>query len=416
MKERIRIGYVGLGRRGTAVLEQNLLGMEDVEVAWLCDTYPPALEAGAALLVSRGRPAPRMTADYRDILADGTVDAVFLMTGWDGRTEMAEASLLAGKYTAVEVGCAFALSECERLLRAHRATGAHLMMLENTCYMRRELMVLNVARRGLFGEIVHCSGGYHHDIRACDLFRDIEEGRPHYRIKSYIERNCEQYPTHELGPIAKLLRIGRGNRFLTVSSFPSRSGGLREAARRILGEESFYAAIDYAQGDIVTTVITCENGETVHLCLDTTLPRPYYSRNYTVRGTRGMFDEGRRVLFFEGMEETLENNEEKCYEAYDHPLFRDYLRSGIEGGHNGADYLVTRAFLEAVKHGEEPPITTYDTLTWMAVAPLSEASVKAGGAPIPFPDYTEGTWQTPPPPSASKYSLDGLPISDDPSL
>ena len=405
MRNTARIGYVGLGRRGMAVLEHNVMKMTDVEIAYLCDTYAPALKDAARLFEQAGREVPRLLADYREILADEAVDAVFLMTGWDGRTALAEAALLAGKHVAVEVGCAFDLSECDRLLAAHKKTGAHLMMLENTCYMRRELMVLNVARQGLFGEIVHCDGGYHHDIRACDLFKGIGGDHPHYRLGSYIDRNCEQYPTHELGPIAKLLGIGHGNRFTSLSSFSSKSCGLREGARKLLGEDSPYASIDYRQGDIVTTVITCENGETVHLCLDTTLPRPYYSRNYTVRGTKGCFDEGRRVLFFEGMEENLENNEEKCFETYEHPLFRSYLKEGITGGHDGADYLVCRAFIEAVKRGEAPPIDTYDTLTWMAVAPLSEASVRAGGAPVPFPDYSEGTWRERPL-LVSRYSLD----------
>lgn len=266
-------------------------------------------------------------------------------------------------------------------------------------------MILNVVRQGLFGEIVHCDGGYHHDLRACDLFKEIGGPNPHYRIGSYIDRNCEQYPTHELGPIAKLLGIGCGNRFLSLSSFSSKSRGLRAGACAILGEDSPYASMDYAQGDIVTTVITCENGETVHLCLDTTLPRPYYSRNYTVRGTHGCFIEERKVLFLDGMGENLEYNEEKYLETYDHPLFREYLASGIEGGHAGADFLTCRAFFEAVKQGTPPPIDTYDTLTWMAVAPLSEASIKAGGAPVAFPDYTEGAWRDRVP-KAGKYSLD----------
>jgi hypothetical protein len=268
-------------------------------------------------------------------------------------------------------------------------------------------MVLNVARQGLFGELVHCSGGYHHDIRACDLLRGIDGENPHYRIRSYRERNCEQYPTHELGPIAKVLGIGRGNRFLTLSSFSSKARGLAEGARHILGEDSPHANVPYTQGDIVTTVLTCENGETVLLCLDTTLPRPFSTRNYEVRGTRGMFSESRRVLFFEGMGENLENNEEKSYDTYDHPLFREFSKGEIVGGHGGADYLVLRAFLESVKRGECPPIDTYDTLTWMAVAPLSEASIRAGGVPVPFPDYSEGAWRSRPP-LMSKYSLDAV--------
>ena len=406
MKNKIRIGYVGLGRRGRGVLGACMMHMSDVEVAYLCDIHAPALEAGVALFEKAGREIPATTADYRDILRDETVDAVFLMTGWDGRMALVEECLLAGKYTAVEVGCAFTIEECLRVKAAHEKTGAHLMMLENCCYGRREMMCLRLALEGAFGELIHCDGGYHHYLPSCELFLQKPGEAKHYRLPNYEKRNCEQYPTHELGPIAKVLGVGRGNRFLTLSSFASKSRGLRAAAVHLLGADSEEAAKDYAQGDIVTTILTCANGETVRLCLDTTLPRAYYSRNFTVRGTLGMYTEERRVLFLEGMKEGAENNEEEMYKTYDHPLYREYTSGTMKGGHGGIDYLVCRAFVEAVKRGEVPPINTYDSLTWMAIAPLSEASIRAGGAPVEFPDFTDGAWQTPAAPLTSKYSLD----------
>ncbi|MBO7762028.1 MAG: Gfo/Idh/MocA family oxidoreductase [Clostridia bacterium] len=408
MKRKIRIGYVGLGRRGRGVLSACIMQMADVEVAYLCDIHAPAMEAAVALFEKAGRTVPRQTADYREILADGTVDAVFLMTGWDGRMTLVEDSLLAGKYTAVEVGCAFTLEECLRVKAAHEKTGAHLMMLENCCYGRREMMGLRLALEGAFGELVHCDGGYHHYLPACELFLQKPGEGKHYRLPNYEKRNCEQYPTHALGPISKVLGIGRGNRFLSLASFSSKSRGLRAAAEHILGEDSPEAKAEYAQGDIVTTILTCAGGETVHLCLDTTLPRAYYSRNFTVRGTLGMYTEERRVLFFEGMEEKIENNEEEMYKTHDHPLYREYTSGSMQGGHGGIDYLVCRAFVEAVKRGEVPPINTYDSLTWMAIAPLSEASIRAGGAPVEFPDFSDGAWQTPGEPLLSKYSLDAV--------
>ena len=234
----------------------------------------------------------------------------------------------------------------------------------------------------------------------------MKEGNPHYRLDSYIYRNCEQYPTHELGPISKLLKINRGNRMLTLSSFASRSGGLQEAARVHLGEDSPYAKLNYKQGDIVTTVITCAGGETIHLCLDTTTPRPYYSRNFTVRGTKGMSAEEGKVVFFEGMQEGIRDNEEVMFELYDHPLHKEYHAAGERGGHDGIDWLVTRAFIESVKRGTQTPIDVYDTALWMSIAALSEQSIALGGAPVPVPDFTRGMWVTPKPRNIGKYSLD----------
>ena len=84
----------------------------------------------------------------------------------------------------------------------------------------REMMALNMAKLGLFGELVHCSGGYHHDLR-----HEVSHGKElrHYRLKEYLTRNCENYPTHEIGPIAQVLDINRGNRFVSLTSTASKA-------------------------------------------------------------------------------------------------------------------------------------------------------------------------------------------------
>ncbi len=410
MKEKIKVGYIGLGRRGRGVLEYNVADMADVEIKTICDIYEPSIEKTLEIFRKKDLPLPNTTTDCNDIFNDPEIDAVFIMTYWEGRADLAIRSMKAGKYTAIEVGCAFDLSECYRLVDTYEETGVPLMMLENCCYGRREMMVLNVVKQGLFGEIVHCDGGYHHVLPKVELFPDIDTDHPHYRIKSYINRNCEQYPTHELGPISKVLGINRGNKMLTLSSFASKSAGLKEAAKKILGEDSPYANMEYKHGDIITTVITCAGGETIRLCLDTTLPRPYYSRNFTVRGSKGMYTEERKVLYFDDMEEGVENNEKEMYEKYDHPLHAEYNSDGLteaqKAGHGGMDWLVCRAFVEAVKRGTNTPIDAYDTAAWMAIAPLSEASIAKGGAPVEVPDFTRGKWLNREPITEGKYCLD----------
>lgn len=415
MKKSIKIGYVGLGRRGTHVLENCILQMPDVEVTVICDKYEDRMLNAVELFKKANRNIPKMTDDYDELLKSD-IDGVIIMIGWRGRAALAEKAMLAGKYTGIEVGCAFDLSECYRLIDVYEQTGSPLMMLENCCYGREELMTLKLVREGLFGEVVHCNGGYHHNLLECgELLSHLQnpkEEHPHYRIDSYIHRNCEQYPTHELGPISKILNINRGNRMLTLSSFASKSVGLRQAAEDILGKDSPYANMKYAQGDIITTVIKCANGETIHLCLDTTLPRPYYSRNFTVRGTKGMYTEERYVLYFSGMSEPVDNNLNEMYEKYDHPLHKEFIAGGPRGGHGGIDWLVCRAFFESIKSGTNTPIDAYDTVAWMAIAPLSEASIARGGAPIDVPDFTRGKWISREPIVESKYCLDKVCIDE----
>jgi len=408
MKEKVRLGCVGLGRRGTSLLKNCITKMYDVEVVALCDIYEPALEKAKTLFVENGLPVPKLTCCYDDLVNDESIDAIMIMTGWHEHVPFAKKSMAAGKYTAIEVGCAMDLSECFELIDLYERTGSPLMMLENSIFHRSELMVLNMVKQGLFGEIVHCAGGYMHNLTACDLFKEPDRPNPHYRLFSYIHRNCEQYPTHELGPIAKVLNLNRGNRMLSLSSFASRGGGLQTFVRDTFGADHPYANIQYRQGDIITTVITCANGETIHLTLDTTLPRPYYNRNFTVRGTRGMFSDERHTVFLSGMKEPVENNVAEMYEKYDHPLQREYQSLGITGGHDGVDWLVCRAFLESVKRGVNTPIDAYDTVSWLAIAPLSEMSIATGGAPVAVPDFTRGRWIKREPIVRGKYCLDEI--------
>lgn len=124
----------------------------------------------------------------------------------------------------------------------------------------------------------------------------------HYRLNNYMHRNCENYPTHELGPIAKILGINRGNRMISLVSVASKAAGLREFAKTDKNPDKSLENATFRQGDIVNTVITCANGETISLKLDTTLPK-YYSREFTVRGTKGLCLQEANMVFLE----------EKCY-------------------------------------------------------------------------------------------------------
>ena len=390
MKDKVRIGYVGLGRRGMGMLETIFSQMKDVEITAICDLSTNRLEKAKQFVIENNHHEPILTTQYSDLVNNPDIDAIILMTGWSGRPAMAIESMRAGKYTAVEVGCADTLDECWDLIRTYEETGVPLMMLENCCYGRREMMVLNMVKQGLFGEIVHCSGGYHHYLTATSFFRDEEI--PHYRLGHYREKNRENYPTHELGPISKVLNINRGNRMVRLSSFASKAVGIKSYALDHLGPDSKYAQDDYRQGDIMNTIVTCENGETILMTLDTTIPRAYYSRAFTVRGTKAMSSEERKVVFTEGMEEEIANNEAEMFAKYDHPLHTEYIAQGVKEGHDGMDWLVCRAFIESVKAGINTPIDAYDTVSWMAVGPLSEMSVNQGGIPVEFPDFTNGMW------------------------
>lgn len=406
-RDTVGICYVGLGNRGMRVLTEHLMRMTDVRIISVCDLDQGRLEKCRESFASAELPLPLFTTDYSSAIKAEGVDAVVVMTAWDTHSAIALESLRAGKYTAIEVGCAYELSECFELVRAYEEQGAPLMMLENCCYGGRELTALRMAREGIFGEILHAEGAYRHNLIERELVKDgVPQG---YRAEEYRYRNCDNYPTHALGPISKMLNINRGNRILTLSSFASASRsigcGCGEGGTRV----------GFKQGDILTTVLRCAGGQTVTLTLDTTLPRPYYSRGLSVRGTAGaLVEEGGGASFYlSGMAEPCALNEEDMLRQYAHPLYFENMESFEEGWHReNIDWLVLRAFIEAVKAGTDTPIDAYDTATWMAVGTLSEKSVALGGAPVEFPDLTRGAWMRREAPPVSKYSLDYI-IKDD---
>ena len=409
MKEKLNIGFIGLGGRGTGLLQDIVLPREEISVLAVCDKYEDRRENGAKMVREKKGNDPLCTADYREVLAIEAIDAVIVATSWADHLPIVIAAMKAGKYVATEVGGAYSLDECWELVRTHEETGVPCMMLENCCYDRNELMVLNMVKQGIFGEIVHCQGGYRHDLRD-----EVSFGREnrHYRLVNYMNRNCENYPTHELGPIAKILNINRGNRMLTLNSIASKSAGLHQFLLDKKGEEYDLTNAEWTQGDVVTTVIKCAHGQTIVLTLDTTLPR-WYSRGFHIQGTKAMFDEDNRSIFIDGEHNKYDfdwssqwNNVEQFREKYEHPIWKQYLSDGVTGGHGGIDWLVFSAFFDAVKKGTQTPIDVYDMAAWMCITPLSAQSIAMGGAPVAIPDFTNGRWINREPIVEGKYCLE----------
>lgn len=397
MKDKVKVGMIGLGKRGMSILTKVLLNMDDVEVTAVCDTYADRCSQASAAVADMKGILPFVTQNYKELLAVESIDAVVICAPWVEHTDMAVAAMEAGKYVASEVGGAYSIQECWRLVEAYERTQMPCMIMENCCYGRDEMMVLNMVRQGVLGEIVHCSGGYHHDLR-----KEIAEGdeNRHYRLQQYLHRNCENYPTHEIGPIAQLLNNNRGNRMVSLVSVSSKASGMQSYIRREKGPGHGLAEAEFMQGDIVTTTIKCALGQTITITLDTTLPR-YYSRGFTVRGTEGMYMEDNQSIFIDGLHNDYDHdwksqwgNVEAFREQYEHPVWKRYLEEGVKGEHDGIDWLVFTDFFASVKQGAQTPLDVYDMASWMSITALSESSIALGGQPVAIPDFTNGKWIT----------------------
>lgn len=398
MKDKVRIGMIGMGCRGYGVM-QTVMGVDSAEIVYICDIYEDRVEKARAKAEECQGFSPKTTLHWEDMLSDADVDAILVTCSWEPHIDMAVACMEAGKPVGVEVGGAYSLDDCWRLVRTYERTGTPIMLLENCCYGRYELMVKNMVDMGLFGEVVHCEGGYRHDLRREVAFG--EENR-HYRLRNYLSRCCENYPTHEIGPIAQVLHINRGNRMLSLVSMASKARGIKDYVSRTEDANKALLEKEFAQGDVVTTLIKCTGGETIRITLDTMLPRPY-SRQFTVQGTRGMYTEDNNSVYLDTdhtekmhfhWKEHWNNAETEYLAKYEHPIWKQFLQDGVRGGHGGMDYLVYNEFVRCVAEDKPMPIDVYDMALWMSLAVLSEQSIATGSAPVAVPDFTNGKWLT----------------------
>lgn len=406
----VRVAVIGVGGRGHGQM-CTLLGMPDVKVAVVCDIYQDRIDRSCDECEKQQGFRPDGTTDYTEAIGRDDIEAVFVFSSWQTHIRIACDAMRMGKYVAMEVGGASSVGECWKLVRTSEDTGMPCMMLENCCYDQREMAALNMVKKGLFGELVHAEGGYLHDLRDEIGLGDVNR---HYRQDNFHHRNGELYPTHELGPISKCLNINRGNRMLSLTSIASKAAGLRSwyAEKR---PDTAFPSSQINEGDIVTTMIKCANGETICLKHDCSLPRPY-SRGFLIQGTKGIWQEDGARCYFDGMSPIHEGEwthsweSEKDYiEKYRHPLWEEYERFGLRGGHGGMDYLVLRAFIEAVQERKGTPIDVYDTASWMVVTALSESSVAMGGLPVAIPDFTDGLWINRPDHDDSMFTLETIP-------
>ena len=393
MKEKLKLAVVGL-KRGGDLIRGEFAKFDDVEIVGICDLKQELIDKSFEDITSNGRKAPITTTNYKEILQIPDLDAIIVSTTWDMHFPIAIEAMKVGIYVGLEVGGAYTMSECEELVKVAEQTGHHFMFLENCCYSRREMMALNMAKKGMFGEIIHCEGAYAHDLRDSITEKD-------YRINDYLYRNCENYPTHEIGPIAKLLHINKGNRFLSLVSVASKASGLNAYAKKTLGADHKYATAKFAQGDVVTTILKCANGETVTITLDTSLPCAY-SRKFTVCGTEGRYIEDNDSVYIDGVHNEWEwlkwhnkwGNAAEYAEEYDHDIWKEHRKhKDILGyGHGGTDWVSCRAFVETAKRDIVAPIDVYDAAVMMCISVLSEQSISLGGQPVTFPDFTRGEW------------------------
>lgn len=409
---KLQIGVIGNGLRGQG-MTRLLLNRPDVDIPVICDIDDIMIEKVLKVFEKQGRPIPKIykdgPEDFRNMVAKEDLDGVYIATPWEWHHPMAMAAMENGLHVGTEVPAALTVNECWDLVNISEKTGKLCMIMENVNYRRDIMAVLNMVRQGLFGELLHCQGGYQHDLRHVK-FNDgksaygggVEFGEKGFseakwRTQHSVNRNADLYPTHGLGPVSPMLDINRGNRMVHLTSTATQSRGLHKYVVDNGGENHPNAKVDFKLGDVVTTVIKCANGQTIMLSHDTNSPRPY-SLNFRVQGTQGIWMKDNKSIYIEGMSPKAHRweSDEEYLKKYDHPLWKKFDDKAAGAGHGGMDFFVVRAFVEALKENQSPVIDVYDAVSMSVIVPLSEKSIRLDSASVKIPDFTRGKWKTNP--------------------
>lgn len=399
----VHIGVIGVGSRGSGHV-RGLLRLPGVKVPAICDIDKKNAQHTAKIATEEGYPAPELytrgETDYKRLLARDDLNGVIIATPWLWHVPMAVDAMKSGKYVGVEVPAAVSIDGCWDLVNTSEKTGMPCMLLENVCYRRDVMAILNMVRKGLFGELVHARCGYQHNLIPYLFDKNAHFGPgtgsvSSWRTKHYINRNGDLYPTHGIGPVAHWMDINRGNRFLTITSTATKARGLHNHIVESGGKDHPKAGAEFKQGDIVTSTITTANGESIIVTHDTSLPRPY-SLGFRCQGTNGIWNVENNSIYLDGISPEFDQWEsfDKYQDKHDSVLWKRQEKEAKESGHGGIDYFVRNAFVQSIKNGVNTPIDVYDAAAWSVISPLSEQSVAQGGHPVEFPDFTDGRWMS----------------------
>lgn len=399
--ETVRVGFIGLGMRGPGAVERFTY-LDGVQINALCDLLPEQVTRSQEILARRERPA---AAEYsgeegwKALCERDDIDLVYICTPWQCHVPMAVYAMEHGKHVAVEVPAATSLDECWQLVDAAERTQRHCMMLENCVYDFFELTTLNMARQGLFGEILHVEGSYIHNL---EPFWDYYQGN--WRLDFNQAHRGDVYATHGLGPACQLLDIHRGDRmeYLVAMDTPSVNGA--KLAREKMGAESF------ANGDHTLTLIKTARGRTIHLQHNVYTPRPY-SRMYQLTGTEGFANKYPVSGYAFRPEQLAESGvpdhenlsshdfvpeavKRQLMERYKHPIVYEIEELARRvGGHGGMDFIMDYRLVYCLQHGLPLDQDVYDAAEWSCIGALTAASLEHRSMPVAVPDFTRGDWQ-----------------------
>lgn len=395
--EKVRVGFIGLGMRGPGAV-QRFSHIEGVEIVALCDKFEDRVEKTQKILEKQGLPAAKSYSGSEDawkaLCENPDIDLVYICTPWALHAPMSVYAMENGKHAATEVPAALTVEEAWQLVEVSERTQKHCMMLENCCYDFFELLTLNLARQGFFGEIVHGEGAYIHDL--LDLNFNKEGYADMWRLKENMHQG-NLYPTHGLGPVCQIMNINRGDQMEYLTSMQTADFMMAAHAEKLAAEDNFFAefAGKTYRGNMNTTVVRTHKGRTIMIQHDVTSPRPY-SRIHLISGTKAFASKWPSPARIAKGHGWISPDELKSLEEQYTPEIVKHVGEMAKqiGGHGGMDFMMDWRLVDCLRNGLPLDQDVYDAALWSVILPLSQQSVANRSNSVDVPDFTCGSWKT----------------------
>ena len=396
----VRVGVLGMGRGDNHI--KALVQIDGVEIRAICDKNPLEIEKSMVWFKDTDH-KPEVYTDGEDewkkLCEQKDLDLIFVCTPIPLHAKMSLYAMKQGKHVCSEVAAAWTMEECWELVKTAEETQKHFMMMENYSYMDFQLVMINMAYKGFFGDIVHAEGAYNtskeHNCFNQSGYSDM------WWLREYGRRRGNIYPTHGLGPICTALGINRGDRLDYLVSMESNDFTFGTKARELARTDPFYEEfVDLPyRGNMSATLIRTVKGRTIMVQHDPYTPTPH-NLIHGIYGTKGAalfdpdpprFSKGDHGWYRKGSAEY-----EQLYEAYA-PAIHHELTAHSEGhGHGGSDMRMDWHLIDCLRNGLPVPQDVYDAAAWSSVVPLTQWSVLNDSNSIKVPDFTAGAWETNP--------------------
>ena len=394
----VRMGVIGLGNRGLSNLG-HFIQVDGLEVCALSDLRPESLKRASNILKdTKHKPKMYSSGDkeeWKKVCEDPDIDLIMVTTPWYMHTEMSIYAMECGKHVACAVPAVGTIDECWALVETSERTRKHFYMLENILFLEFQLMMVNMAHKGFFGDIVHGDCAYNTSKLGNNFSKTLYWNM--WWLKEYAWRKGNFYSTHGLGPISSMMDINRGDRFDYLVSVESNDFTMGKHAVELAKKDDFYKPFvgkDY-RGNMNTTTIRTKKGRTIVVQHDASSPSPH-AFIHGLYGTKG-------AALYDPAPPRLSSGNHKWVDAKEFAELQKKYTPEItlrmnhitkNSGHGGADLLEAWRLIDCLRHGYALDQDVYDAASLSSIGPLSEWSVRNRSNSIDIPDFTAGSWET----------------------